>query len=330
MSIIKSVDENYNDIYKNFTPKMDEEINLYKTAFSSQRDAVKNDYNSLITDSNESYYDEENRQAIQKIVNEKKIAENMENLGLTDSGLNRTQQTAVQLSYSNNQAKLERQRQKAVDALNLEMTGKLTEIDTKESDTVASIKDKYHQAALSAAQEAYNADVKAETERIQAEIDAATALSKERIKASAKSVTDDSNDNSNSSNIIFNWTKEQDWDDKGNLCNVYYGSDGQPYLVKVGTNPYTNTKNSNSESAKLFGFFDNGYQPRGVYGVGEVHPTGHEIYDTGKKQNVWYTKDKKGNKRYWVWIGDDNGYQEFTYNSNTGKYKATSTVVYVK
>ncbi len=43
-------------------------------------------------------YDEN---AVNQYINERRIAENMANLGLTDSGLNRTQQTAVNLSRGN-------------------------------------------------------------------------------------------------------------------------------------------------------------------------------------------------------------------------------------
>lgn len=334
--VIKSVDENYNDIYKSFTPKMDEEINLYKTAYASQRDSVKNNYNSLITDSNESYYDEQNRNAIQKIVNEKKIAENMENLGLTDSGLNRTQQTAVQLSYSNSQAKFERQRQKAVDALNLEMAGKLTEIDTDESNTVASIKDKYHQAALSAAQEKYNTEVEALTDITTAQIEAASKSG--------------SGGNPKKSSLY----KFNGYDiDLGKM--TYYDSDGKSKSFSVGQNPYTSSQNARAtvldgkvivdktwadatlksktatdinKAAADYGVFSNGYQPKGVYEngkpVGVVHSlTTFDAEDGRTGVNLWYTtsSDSSGRrsvKRYWVWDGAHNTYKEVTYDSSTG------------
>lgn len=309
MAIIKTVDENYNDIYKSLTPKMDEEINLYKGAFSSQRDTVNQNYGSLISDTNTEYYDEENRNAIQKIVNEQKIARKMENLGLTDSGLNRTQQTAVQLSYSNNQAKLERQRQKAVDALNLEMQGKLSEIDINESNTVAGIKDKYHQAALSAAQEKYNTEVKAETERIQAEIDAATAITKAQIEAASKG----------GSKLLLKFTGQQKVDDNGNVINYYSDSNGKIRYVELGKNPYTYTfnpdvldKNGKYDASKAFK--NTNYQPNNIGGVKLSAVKDKNDYAKievveGHPQKVW----RKGNTdQYYYWDGSKNKYIQLT------------------
>ena len=331
MAIIKTVDENYNDIYKSLTPKMDEEINLYKGAFSSQRDTVNQNYGSLISDTNAEYYDEENRNAIQKIVNEQKIARKMENLGLTDSGLNRTQQTAMQLSYSNNHAKLERQRQKAVDALNLEMQGKLSEIDINESNTVAGIKDKYSQAALSAAQEKYNTEVSALAD-----------VTKEQLKASSGS--------SNNANLF----KHSRYDtESGNM--IFYDSDGKEKSFTAGKNPYTSNQNAKvtvvegkvtvdstwansvlkdqnasdiNKAAADYGVFSNGYQPKGIYEdgkpLGTVRSyTTFEAEDGRKDVNLWYTTSSVGNgrrtiKRYWVWDGEHNTYKEVTYDSTTG------------
>ena len=299
MPIIKSVDENYNDIYKSLTPKMDEEINLYKGAFSSQRDTVNKNYGSLISDTNTEYYDEENRAAIQKIVNERKIAENMANLGLTDSGLNRTQQTAVQLSYSNNQAKLERQRQKAVDALNLEMQGKLSEIDINESSTVAGIKDKYSQAALSAAQEKYNTDVEAETDRINAQFKA------ESDNASSKK--------------LYVPTGQQKIDDNGNVINYYRGNDGKTYYMQEGKNPYTGKyhpdvldKNGKYDASRAFS--KTSYQPNNIGGVklsAVKDENGYAEIEVveGHTQKVW----RKGNtKEYYYWDGSKNKYIQLT------------------
>lgn len=322
MAIIKSVDENYKDIYKSITPEMEEAINLSKATFSSQRDTVNKNYGSLISDTNTEYYDEENRAAIQKIVNEQKIAQKMENLGLTDSGLNRTQQTAVQLSYSNNQAKLERQRQKAVDALNLEMQGKLSEIDINESNTVAGIKDKYSQAALSAAQEKYNT-----------EVNALADVEKERLKAS-----NDGSDGSKTSNLILKHLGQEKTDDNGNIIKYYEGSDGETYYAKEGYNPYNDANNvvagnktknwhqvegnknlSDSQKAvAVYGTTSNGYQPKGVVyngtnfgplnGSVDRLPDGNEI--TGKSQNVWKTDLYGQGIHFWVWYGLENTYVE--------------------
>ena len=96
---------------------------------------------------------------MQKYINMQEVAENNANLGLTDSGLNRTQQTAVVVSASNNESKIRLQRQKAVDNLTNEMTAKLSEIENNRVNSERGIKDYYEQLASQEGMNAYNTKV---------------------------------------------------------------------------------------------------------------------------------------------------------------------------
>lgn len=83
---------------------------------------LKSDYDTQIFETGRSYEDAYRENAVQKAINERQVAESMANMGLRDSGLNRTQQTAVQLGYANNNAAIDKSKRQAVDSLNLQKT----------------------------------------------------------------------------------------------------------------------------------------------------------------------------------------------------------------
>lgn len=139
--------------------------------YNKQNETVKSIYEGQIGDEEQAYDDLSRQNEVQKYINAREVAENNANLGLTDSGLNRTQQTAVQLSASNQEAKIQRARQSAVEALTREMNSKLADIETSRISSEASIRSGYEQLASDAATSAYKADVEAETERVRAQQD---------------------------------------------------------------------------------------------------------------------------------------------------------------
>ena len=66
-----------------------------------------------------------------------------------------------------------------------------------------------------------------------------------------------------------------------------------------------------------------------TYDYGKLYWTNDYSSATGVQQKIWYTKDNNGKVKYWLWIGEDNAYQEMTYDSKTKEYKATSNVIYI-
>lgn len=76
------------------------------TETEAQKRQATHDYNEIVDTA-----------AIQREIDRKQVAETMANMGLTNAGLNATQQTAIQLSAGNKMAAADRQRQAAVDAL---------------------------------------------------------------------------------------------------------------------------------------------------------------------------------------------------------------------
>jgi hypothetical protein len=119
---------------------------------------------------------------VQKLINERQIAERMANLGLTDSGLNRTQQTAIQVSHANqvNNAQVARQRQ--IDALalainqqigqvNIQRTNDLTNLDLSYEQNIYNADEQYRANRDSWASAQYKADQEAAAARYKAKLD---------------------------------------------------------------------------------------------------------------------------------------------------------------
>ena len=178
-----SYDYHYKNQVKSLKPKLNEEIKASNKTFESQKKAVTDNYNYQINEAEKAYADDYRENAIQKIVNERAVAENMANMGLRDSGLNRTQMTATQLSYGNNKAKIDRQKQAQVDALAQTLAASLSEIDINKSNAAASIRQSYDSLASQNATALAKADTEAATERYKADI----ALIKDAAEKKAES-----------------------------------------------------------------------------------------------------------------------------------------------
>ena len=145
--------------------------------------AINENYGTQIADTENAYESELKKNEVQRVLNERQIARRIAEMGLTDSGLNRTQSTAVQLSYANQKGNLIRQRQKAVDTLAAAMRSAQNENALNYNATVAQNESEYNSAVAqlnsereTAAQnyglDAYNADVEAENANIKAQNEA--------------------------------------------------------------------------------------------------------------------------------------------------------------
>lgn len=68
------------------------------------------------------------------------------------------------------------------------------------------------------------------------------------------------------------------------------------------------TSQSNTKaSAKKYGTFSNGYQPKGINGYGKLTKSGHTCTINGKEQNIWLTTGD-GKTRAWYWDGSTKTY----------------------
>lgn len=242
------------------------------------------------------YASDYERNAVQKLINEKKVAETNANLGLTDSGLNRTQQTAVQLSYANQKGKLDLARQQALDKLSSDLASYVTGINNQREADKLSVNQFYDQQSNTIATELYNTDVEDARKRWETEYNAGVELNKAAINASAMAKENENN------KILWYYTGTYDEDDNP----IFRNSEGKTQAFGKGVNPYTGTKHKDTK----YGTFSNGYQPNNISGE-DLKPAhnkdGGIAYTdiTGKRQTVWKCGD-----RYYVWYGDENVYKE--------------------
>ena len=170
------------------------------------------------------YSDAIDENNVQRIINERQIAESMANAGSTDSGLNRTQLTASQLSHSNNYAKLRRQEQAAFDELDRAIAQEISQIEQNRQSTLAGIESEYAANDRSAATSMFNKQQEEETARYKATLEAqseATASAAEAAKAKATARTsllgklasydyDDANKQSFIDDYAFNYGVDDD------------------------------------------------------------------------------------------------------------------------
>lgn len=101
--------------------------------------SIRDGYNADVADAHESYEDAFRKNEVQVKLNERYLERKAAEMGLTDSGLNRTQMTANQLSYANQKGELTAQKQKAIDTLAAAMRANITEVNTKRNDALAAV-----------------------------------------------------------------------------------------------------------------------------------------------------------------------------------------------
>ena len=96
-------------------------LDALTTAAKSEQQALQQAHNKQVAAANSRYNALFDRNAIREAVSRKTVAERMANLGLTDSGLNRTQQTAIATTRAKADADAENQRQQAQNELAVEL-----------------------------------------------------------------------------------------------------------------------------------------------------------------------------------------------------------------
>lgn len=299
------------EIYRrNGTPQMKADIAASGKVYDTQRRQTQDTYDRQIKDTNNSYEDMYRENAVQRLINERKIAEDMAGLGLTDSGLNRTQQTATQLSYANSKNKIDVNRQKAVDTLTASLADAVSRIDANKLAAAEKIRSSYESSWNSAAQSTYAKELEEQTKRVEANIKAQKEQIAEQQKANyiiqtnggtlRRSFTGSLKDNNVS--VIY---------DKTNKTTTYIDNNsGKKTTVASSVNPYTG--NDNSELIEEFGAFDNGYQPRGVRGHGKLLRSVGKDAINGNMQNIFEAADAS----LWIWDGSINEYRMVDINGD--------------
>ena len=312
---VKSFEEYEKELKKSYAPQEAAALSANEQKYATEKKLTTDTYNRQIDETSKSYEDLYDENAVQRLVNEREIAENMANSGLTDSGLNRTQQTAVQLSYANSKNKINVTRQKAIDSLTASLADAITKLDIEQNDNAATIKSNYAALASSGAQDMYNNAVKEETKRIQLAQEALEKQQQAEREASyiipvsgsrlRRNFSGSLKDNGVS--VIYNKSNT----DPTKWTTTYVDTNsGKKTVVSYTTNPYTG--NDNAELVKKYGAFDNGYQPRGVDGHGKLLRSVGKDEINGNMQNVFQAEDST----LWIWDGSINEYRSVDINGD--------------
>ena len=301
---MKSLDDYKKELEKLYAASQAEDIAASDKKYETEKKLTTDQYNRQINETENSYEDLYRENAVQKLINEREVAENMANLGLTDSGLNRTQQTAVQLSYANNKNKIDTTRQKAVDQLTYSLADAISKLDTAKTEAAAGIKSNYASAIASGAQEMYNNAVEQERKYREAQLQAQLEAQKQALEYQAQQ---------KANNYILQTSggllrRDFQGSLKDNNVDVIYNTDGTTTYVDNNSgkkttipsnmNPYKGTINKDTAN----GVFSNGYQPDNVNGV-KLVSSGAKANINGNEQTVW-----KANGKYYLWSGKDNKY----------------------
>ncbi|MBQ3133707.1 MAG: hypothetical protein IJC17_05500 [Clostridia bacterium] len=176
-------------------------INALASAAATEQKALRQTHAQQSKATKQSYEGLFDRNAIQEAVSRKTVAERMANLGLTDSGLNRSQQTAISVTRSKADANTSLQQQSALDALASQLATALADsnralekdkaaaVTAAQSDIQSNLSQLLELAARQAGDH-YETDVAAQTARKKAELEAQqaakeleTALKKAQIAA---------------------------------------------------------------------------------------------------------------------------------------------------
>lgn len=336
---IKSYEEYVEEARKQGQAQQKADEAASNAAYDVTKTNTQNTYNKQIQDTKDSYDELYRENSVQKLINEREIAENMANLGLTDSGLNRTQQTAVQLSYANQKGKLDTSRQKAVDSLASDLAAKISEIESNKELAAENIRSSYEKQYASTGANMYNnaienerklqeTRIKEETERLKNNQEAMEKAEKEAkeaayiIKTNKGSLSYDYVGSLKDNGVSVYYTT----DSKGNKITRYVDNNsGKVTEISSDTNPYTFTRNT--DAAK--GVFSNGYQPNNIGGK-KLVDTGKTIAaldgngnPLGRNQKIFSltTKDGwfgKSTTKYYTWNGAENVYSEIEKNKDGG------------
>lgn len=134
-------------------------------AYDKQKSSAEETYNKAVTDTERSYDEVYDENAVQKLINQRAIAENMANSGLSDSGLSKANQSAAERTYIEGRKTADRKLKAAVDSLASQLADTISSIEQNRSAAEGSIKESYSQQAWNNAASLYKSDLNAETEK---------------------------------------------------------------------------------------------------------------------------------------------------------------------
>ena len=190
----KYADEQYAKTSAENKSATEKYINDVKSSYDPAISSAKANADTQTQGLNQQFQKDFDYQAVQELVNKRKLAESMANQGLTDSGLNRTQQTALAVTRSNNEGALTQQKntqsRQIQQSLDNYLNGVNSTIAQTSANAYANLSEKnqnvynsIYNALSDNATSLAKADTAAEAARYKAEQEAAAAVYKAQLAA---------------------------------------------------------------------------------------------------------------------------------------------------
>lgn len=107
--------------------------------FDSQKEQTQKQADNDIKNLDSQYKGLYDEAALQQLVNERNLKQKQASLGLTDSGLTASQQTAIQVARGNANAKISAQKQAAVDSITVQLEQYLAQIEQNRANSFAEV-----------------------------------------------------------------------------------------------------------------------------------------------------------------------------------------------
>ena len=155
---------NYNSIKKKTDAAAAEKIAETNKIYDDQYAATEKIYQDQIDASDASYAKVYDRANVQRIVNERYAKEMAANMGLSNSGYNRTQQTQIMLSYNNAVLETDYQKAAAANTIRSQLASIKADIEAQKASSALSIQDSYDKLAT----DTYNQQLAAEQAEVTA------------------------------------------------------------------------------------------------------------------------------------------------------------------
>jgi hypothetical protein len=229
----KTRDDYIEESRKTLNPTKEKEIKSVKDAAAASKKSIKSNYSKQITDTTDEYEGLFRKNDVQKYINSRALERRAAEMGYTDSGLSRMQQTANQLSHANQNSEYVRQKQKAVDTLTAAMLSETSEVDTKLNSSISDIETAYEKSAIEQGTSAYNSDLDRENEFAIAKYESDNKKEVDLAKAAVnKTNADTANIKAQNEAIkLSNQAAQDEANTKKEAFNDLYGSIAAEYKV---------------------------------------------------------------------------------------------------
>lgn len=152
----KTFEDFKEEVRKDNIDKYEKKKNKINKTSQEKRDKLNSDYKYEIDENEKSFIDDYRENEVQKLINEREVAENMANLGLGDSGFNRVNTQAAENAYTVGKANIDRRKQERVDYLAKRLDEELKELDKDTASAIEELDEDFNEQVEENALKQYN------------------------------------------------------------------------------------------------------------------------------------------------------------------------------